>query len=34
VCGRFLYRTKATHVRTRNMLETMMRLKNVKNLDR
>uniref|UniRef100_A0A7S4KVT8 MIF4G domain-containing protein n=1 Tax=Guillardia theta TaxID=55529 RepID=A0A7S4KVT8_GUITH len=33
VCGRFLYRTKTTHERTKNMLNTMMRLKNAKNLD-
>ncbi|KAH3763773.1 regulator of nonsense transcripts UPF2 [Pelomyxa schiedti] len=32
-CGRFLYRSPETHVRTKNMLEVMMRLKNVKNLD-
>jgi regulator of nonsense transcripts 2 len=33
VAGRFLFRTKQTHMRTKNMLETMMRLKNAKNLD-
>jgi regulator of nonsense transcripts 2 len=31
--GRFLYRSPETHVRTKNMLEIMMRLKNAKNLD-
>eukprot|EP01105_Mastigella_eilhardi_P015864 TRINITY_DN362_c3_g1_i2.p1 TRINITY_DN362_c3_g1~~TRINITY_DN362_c3_g1_i2.p1 ORF type:complete len:651 (-),score=218.64 TRINITY_DN362_c3_g1_i2:748-2700(-) len=32
-CGQFLYRSPETHVRTKNMLEVMMRLKNVRNLD-
>eukprot|EP01104_Vermistella_antarctica_P003609 TRINITY_DN1384_c0_g2_i1.p1 TRINITY_DN1384_c0_g2~~TRINITY_DN1384_c0_g2_i1.p1 ORF type:complete len:1138 (-),score=443.59 TRINITY_DN1384_c0_g2_i1:824-4237(-) len=32
-CGRFLYRSPDTHVRTTNMLEILMRLKMVKNLD-
>eukprot|EP01018_Ginkgo_biloba_P009187 Gb_41555 [translate_table: standard] len=32
-CGRFLYRSPETAVRMANMLEIMMRLKNVKNLD-
>uniref|UniRef100_A0A5B6Z5R2 Putative regulator of nonsense transcripts UPF2 isoform X2 n=1 Tax=Davidia involucrata TaxID=16924 RepID=A0A5B6Z5R2_DAVIN len=32
-CGRFLYRSPETTVRTANMLEILMRLKNVKNLD-
>ncbi|KAI5578637.1 hypothetical protein POPTR_008G045400v4 [Populus trichocarpa] len=32
-CGRFLYRTPETTVRMANMLEILMRLKNVKNLD-
>jgi regulator of nonsense transcripts 2 len=33
VCGRFLYRTPETHLRTNNLLEIMMRLKMAKNLD-
>ncbi|XP_074287410.1 regulator of nonsense transcripts UPF2-like [Silene latifolia] len=32
-CGRFLYRSPETNVRMANMLEILMRLKNVKNLD-
>lgn len=32
-CGRFLYRSSETTVRMGNMLEILMRLKNVKNLD-
>ncbi|KAL3617609.1 Regulator of nonsense transcripts upf2 [Castilleja foliolosa] len=32
-CGRFLYRSPETAVRMSNMLEILMRLKNVKNLD-
>eukprot|EP00252_Welwitschia_mirabilis_P015911 TRINITY_DN352_c0_g1_i2.p1 TRINITY_DN352_c0_g1~~TRINITY_DN352_c0_g1_i2.p1 ORF type:complete len:706 (-),score=145.51 TRINITY_DN352_c0_g1_i2:279-2270(-) len=32
-CGRFLYRSPETTIRMTNMLEIMMRLKNVKNLD-
>eukprot|EP01090_Pellita_catalonica_P023569 TRINITY_DN9790_c0_g3_i1.p1 TRINITY_DN9790_c0_g3~~TRINITY_DN9790_c0_g3_i1.p1 ORF type:complete len:873 (+),score=189.21 TRINITY_DN9790_c0_g3_i1:351-2621(+) len=32
-CGRFLYRTPETHVRAKNMLEKMMRIKKFKNLD-
>ncbi|XP_077212935.1 regulator of nonsense transcripts UPF2 [Tasmannia lanceolata] len=32
-CGRFLYRSPETTIRMANMLETLMRLKNVKNLD-
>ncbi|KAJ0103224.1 hypothetical protein Patl1_06191 [Pistacia atlantica] len=32
-CGRFLYRSPETTVRMANMLEILMRLKNVKNLD-
>ncbi|GAV63717.1 MIF4G domain-containing protein/Upf2 domain-containing protein [Cephalotus follicularis] len=32
-CGRFLYRSPETSVRMANMLEILMRLKNVKNLD-
>ncbi|XP_078437885.1 regulator of nonsense transcripts UPF2 [Wolffia australiana] len=32
-CGRFLYRSPETTVRATNMLEILMRLKNVKNLD-
>eukprot|EP00727_Mastigamoeba_balamuthi_P011186 m51a1_g6690 putative regulator of nonsense transcripts 2 isoform 1 (1041) ;mRNA; f:59987-65738 len=32
-CGRFLYRSPETHVRTKNLLEIMMRLKSAKNLD-
>ncbi|CAH2041879.1 unnamed protein product [Thlaspi arvense] len=32
-CGRFLYRSPETTVRMTNMLEILMRLKNVKNLD-
>jgi len=32
-CGRFLYRNPETHVRTKNMLDIMMRLKSSKNLD-
>ncbi|KAL3689456.1 hypothetical protein R1sor_015765 [Riccia sorocarpa] len=32
-CGRFLYRSPETSVRMGNMLEIIMRLKNVKNLD-
>ncbi|CAA6669823.1 unnamed protein product [Spirodela intermedia] len=32
-CGRFLYRSPETTVRVANMLEILMRLKNVKNLD-
>ncbi|KAH9311222.1 hypothetical protein KI387_026257, partial [Taxus chinensis] len=32
-CGRFLYRSPETTIRMANMLEIMMRLKNVKNLD-
>lgn len=32
-CGRFLYRSPETTVRMGNMLEILMRLKNVKNLD-
>ncbi|KAH6806703.1 regulator of nonsense transcripts UPF2 [Perilla frutescens var. frutescens] len=32
-CGRFLYRSPETSVRMSNMLEILMRLKNVKNLD-
>ncbi|XP_022990211.1 regulator of nonsense transcripts UPF2-like [Cucurbita maxima] len=32
-CGRFLYRSPETAVRMANMLEILMRLKNVKNLD-
>ena len=32
-CGRFLYRSPETTVRVNNMLEILMRLKNVKNLD-
>lgn len=31
-CGRFLYKLPETHVRTKNLLEMMMRLKNVQNL--
>eukprot|EP01114_Cavostelium_apophysatum_P008182 TRINITY_DN2050_c0_g1_i2.p1 TRINITY_DN2050_c0_g1~~TRINITY_DN2050_c0_g1_i2.p1 ORF type:complete len:1232 (-),score=430.22 TRINITY_DN2050_c0_g1_i2:182-3877(-) len=31
-CGRFLYRSPETHVRTKNLLEMMMRLKNTQNL--
>ncbi|KAL8162192.1 hypothetical protein V2J09_013681 [Rumex salicifolius] len=33
ICGRFLYRSPETAVRMANMLEILMRLKNVKNLD-
>lgn len=32
-CGRYLYRYPDTNVRMANMLEILMRLKNVKNLD-
>ena len=32
-CGRFLYRSPETHIRTNNLLDTMLRLKNVKTLD-
>ncbi|GMG99374.1 hypothetical protein Nepgr_001214 [Nepenthes gracilis] len=32
-CGRFLYRSPETNIRMANMLEILMRLKNVKNLD-
>ena len=32
-CGRFLYRSPETHVRTSTLLDTMMRLKNAKNFD-
>ncbi|XP_020684211.1 regulator of nonsense transcripts UPF2 isoform X1 [Dendrobium catenatum] len=32
-CGRFLYRAPETSIRMTNMLEILMRLKNVKNLD-
>ncbi|XP_010534438.1 PREDICTED: regulator of nonsense transcripts UPF2 [Tarenaya hassleriana] len=32
-CGRFLYRSPETSIRMTNMLEILMRLKNVKNLD-
>lgn len=32
-CGRFLYRSPETAIRMANMLEILMRLKNVKNLD-
>ncbi|CDF38846.1 unnamed protein product [Chondrus crispus] len=32
-CGRFLYRTPATHVRMGNILETIWRLKSVKNME-
>ncbi|KAL1364261.1 hypothetical protein HN51_012425 [Arachis hypogaea] len=32
-CGRFLYRSPETTIRMTNMLEILMRLKNVKNLD-
>ncbi|KAK9203971.1 hypothetical protein WN943_014228 [Citrus x changshan-huyou] len=32
-CGRFLYRSPETSIRMANMLEILMRLKNVKNLD-
>lgn len=32
-CGRFLYRAPETSIRMANMLEILMRLKNVKNLD-
>lgn len=32
-CGRFLYRNPETHVRAKNMLDIMMRLKGSKNLD-
>ncbi|OIV97285.1 hypothetical protein TanjilG_07037 [Lupinus angustifolius] len=32
-CGRFLYRSPETTIRMANMLEILMRLKNVKNLD-
>ncbi|XP_017697728.2 regulator of nonsense transcripts UPF2 isoform X2 [Phoenix dactylifera] len=32
-CGRFLYRTPETTIRMANMLDILMRLKNVKNLD-
>ncbi|KAJ0982711.1 hypothetical protein J5N97_010966 [Dioscorea zingiberensis] len=32
-CGRFLYRSPETAIRMTNMLEILMRLKNVKNLD-
>lgn len=32
-CGRFLYRSPETTIRMSNMLEILMRLKNVKNLD-
>ncbi|KAI5420908.1 Regulator of nonsense transcripts upf2 [Lathyrus oleraceus] len=32
-CGRFLYRSPETSIRMSNMLEILMRLKNVKNLD-
>ncbi|WJX29256.1 Regulator of nonsense transcripts upf2, variant 2 [Trifolium repens] len=32
-CGRFLYRSPETSIRMGNMLEILMRLKNVKNLD-
>lgn len=31
-CGRFLYKTPETHVRTKNLLEMMMRLKSTQNL--
>lgn len=31
-CGRFLYRTPETHIRTKNLLEKMMRLKHTNNL--
>eukprot|EP00898_Chlorokybus_atmophyticus_P007627 jgi/Chlat1/7866/Chrsp66S07293 len=33
VCGRYLYKTPETSIRTRNLLEILMRLKNAKNLD-
>ncbi|XP_022746547.1 regulator of nonsense transcripts UPF2-like isoform X2 [Durio zibethinus] len=33
MCGRFLYRSPETTIRMANMLEILMRLKNVKNLD-
>lgn len=33
VCGRFLYRSPESHVRTRNLLELMMRKKSVQTLD-
>eukprot|EP00293_Proteomonas_sulcata_P005908 CAMPEP_0184325304 /NCGR_PEP_ID=MMETSP1049-20130417/139744_1 /TAXON_ID=77928 /ORGANISM="Proteomonas sulcata, Strain CCMP704" /LENGTH=507 /DNA_ID=CAMNT_0026647327 /DNA_START=12 /DNA_END=1535 /DNA_ORIENTATION=+ len=33
VCGRFMYKTQNTHERTKNILATMIRLKNAKNLD-
>lgn len=32
-CGRFLYRSPETTIRMSNMLEILVRLKNVKNLD-
>eukprot|EP01116_Phalansterium_solitarium_P000218 TRINITY_DN10128_c0_g1_i1.p1 TRINITY_DN10128_c0_g1~~TRINITY_DN10128_c0_g1_i1.p1 ORF type:complete len:1390 (-),score=694.08 TRINITY_DN10128_c0_g1_i1:248-4417(-) len=31
-CGRFLYRSPETHVRTKNLLDKMMRLKNAQNM--
>eukprot|EP01117_Protostelium_nocturnum_P001120 TRINITY_DN1143_c0_g1_i1.p1 TRINITY_DN1143_c0_g1~~TRINITY_DN1143_c0_g1_i1.p1 ORF type:complete len:817 (-),score=337.06 TRINITY_DN1143_c0_g1_i1:924-3374(-) len=31
-CGRYLYKSAETHVRTKNLLEIMMRLKNAQNL--
>nr|XP_058955604.1 regulator of nonsense transcripts 2-like isoform X1 [Pocillopora verrucosa] len=33
VCGRFLYRSPDSHIRTKNLLELMMRKKAVQNLD-
>ncbi|EDO46900.1 predicted protein, partial [Nematostella vectensis] len=33
VCGRFLYRSPDSHIRTKNLLEVMMRKKAVQNLD-
>ncbi|XP_078385093.1 regulator of nonsense transcripts 2-like isoform X2 [Oculina patagonica] len=33
VCGRFLYRSADSHIRTKNLLELMMRKKAVQNLD-
>jgi len=33
VCGRFLYRTQATHERTVNLINAMLRIKQHKNLD-
>ncbi|XP_020615608.1 regulator of nonsense transcripts 2-like isoform X2 [Orbicella faveolata] len=33
VCGRFLYRSEDSHIRTKNLLELMMRKKAVQNLD-